>query len=171
MVTGTTEVETISQAVFDALAHRDPAALAERVHPQAEWELVTAKGAPVRGRAAIVQAFEQAWSGIHDVQTVRVRPLSGEAAIVEGRSRYALEGGGFADARVVWLHEVRDGALWRVRLFSSVDAAEDAWRAPSAPEPAPTGERASRQRSKWTKRLSRSLTFSPITGWRERSGE
>src|SRR5690348_3420020 len=41
------------------------------------------------------------------------------ACVVEGRARYPLEGGGFADSHIFWLFTLTDGLLYRSAFFRS----------------------------------------------------
>jgi ketosteroid isomerase-like protein len=119
--------DELVQSVWAAIERQDAAALHELIHPQAVLEMAMARGESVRGRAAVLATLRDAWQRVHSLSIGGLHPLSDEAVIVEGRSRYPLEGGGFADAGLVWLCEFRDGMLCRQRLFSSVEDARAAW--------------------------------------------
>jgi ketosteroid isomerase-like protein len=122
-----TDAVRVARAVFRAIVDEDLQGLAEYVHDAAEWEMVNAQGTLVRGRAAVVEAFARAIGDLHHVSAHGVHPLGEDAVIVTGRSQHRIPAGGFADSPVVWLHELRDGKLWRVRIFASVAAAREAW--------------------------------------------
>jgi hypothetical protein len=42
-----------------------------------------------------------------------------DACVVEGRARYPLEGGGFADSHIFWLFTFKDGLMYRSAFFHS----------------------------------------------------
>jgi hypothetical protein len=121
------EADQLVRTVWAAIDRRDAAALHDLIHPEAALEMAMARGESVRGRDDVLATLREAWERVHSLRIGQLHALSVDAVIVEGRSRYPLEGGGFADTGLVWLCEFRNGMLWRQRLFSSVQDARTAW--------------------------------------------
>ena len=107
--------------------------VAKLIHPDAEMRLLVSFDRPLRGREAVIEALEHGRQAtIYRAQVERFEWLDDEAALAFARARYALEQGGFAEGRIVWLDEIRDGKIWRVRNFrheadarAAYDSAED----------------------------------------------
>jgi len=96
----------------------DPSVVEQLIHPQAEMCLLVSYGRPLRGRAAVINALERGREAeMYRAQVTDIEWLGERTALTSGRARYALEQGGFADARVYWLDEFRAGIIWRVRVF------------------------------------------------------
>lgn len=117
----------LAREVFGAIDGEDAATLHDLIHPDAQLEMAMARGELVNGRDAVLTMLRAAWKRVHSLSISELHQLSADAVIIEGRSRYPLEGGGFADAGLVWLCEYRGGMLWRQRLFNSVNDARTAW--------------------------------------------
>lgn len=47
----------------------------------------------------------------------RFERLDDHTVLTFGRGRYALEGGGFAEGRLYWLDDFRDGLIYRALVF------------------------------------------------------
>jgi len=101
----------------------DPSVIEQLIHPQAEMCLLVSYGRPLRGRAAVINALARGREAeMYRAQVTDVEWLDEHTALTSARARYALEQGGFADAKVYWLDEFRSGLVWRVRVFR--DSAE-----------------------------------------------
>jgi hypothetical protein len=73
----------------------------------------------VKGREAVVEALEHGRrAAIFRAQVERFEWLDEQTSLTFARGRYALEQGGYAEGRIVWLDEIRDGMIWRVRNFT-----------------------------------------------------
>lgn len=119
-------------SVWAAIDRRDPVALQDLIHPEAALEMAMARGRSIHGRDEVLATLAGAWQSVYSLSVGEVHPLTDDAVIVEGRSRYPVEAGGFADVGLVWLCEFRDGLLWHQRLFTSLADAEAAWTAVAA---------------------------------------
>jgi hypothetical protein len=105
-------------------------AIAQLIHPDAEMNLLVSFGKPLRGRVAVVQALEKGrQAAIYMARVSRFEWLDEQTALSFADARYALEQGGFAQGHVVWLDELRDGMIWRVRVFRSEKSARQAYEA------------------------------------------
>jgi hypothetical protein len=92
--------------------------VAELIHPEAEMRLLVSFNRPLHGRDAVVEALERGrQAAIYRAQIERFEWLDDETVLTSARARYALEQGGFAEGRIFWLDEIRDGKIWRVRNF------------------------------------------------------
>jgi hypothetical protein len=88
------------------------------IHPEAEMRLLVSFNRPLRGREAVVEALERGrQAAIYRAQVERFEWLDDQTVLTCARARYALEQGGFAEGRIFWLDEIRDGKIWRVRNF------------------------------------------------------
>jgi hypothetical protein len=88
------------------------------IHPRAEMRLFVSFNRPLRGRDEVIEALERGrQAAIFRAQVERFEWLDEETSLTFARARYALEQGGYAEGRVVWLDEIRDGMIWRVRNF------------------------------------------------------
>jgi hypothetical protein len=114
-------------------------AVAELIHPEAEMRLLVSFNRPLRGRDAVVEALERGrQAAIYRAQVERFEWLDDQTVLTTARARYALEQGGFAEGRVFWLDEFRDGKIWRVRNFKQEADARAAHA--SGTDPGPDGE-------------------------------
>jgi hypothetical protein len=103
--------------------------LAETIHPQAEMRLFVSFNRPLKGREAVLEALEIGrQAAIFRAGVERFEWLDEQTAVTFARARYALEQGGFAEGRVVWLDEIRDGLIWRVRNFRQEAEARAAYQ-------------------------------------------
>jgi hypothetical protein len=98
--------------------------IADTIHPDAEMRLLVSFNRPLRGRTAVLEALEHGrQAAIFRAHVDRFEWLDEQTALTFARARYALEHGGYAEGRIVWLDEIRDGMIWRVRNFKhEVDA-------------------------------------------------
>jgi len=100
----------------------------EVIHPRAEMRLLVSYGEPVYGRDAIVQALQTGREAlIFQAHVEKFEWLDEQTSLTTAHARYPLASGGFGEGRVYWLDELRDGLVWRVRVFSSEDDALDAF--------------------------------------------
>lgn len=121
--------EQLIRSVWSAIDRQDASALHDLIDPEAMLEMAMARGEAIRGRDAVLATLAEAWRHVHSLSIAELHPLTDDAVIVEGRSRYPVETGGFADTGLVWLCEFRDGMLRRQRLFSSLADARAGWSA------------------------------------------
>ncbi len=102
--------------------------IAALIHPEAEMWLLVSFNRMLRGREAVVDALEHGrQAAIFRAEVERFEWLDDHTALSFARARYALEHGGFAEGRVVWLDELRDGMIWRVRYFKHEAEAREAY--------------------------------------------
>jgi hypothetical protein len=110
--------------------------VADLIHPEAEMRLLVSFNRPLRGRDAVVEALERGrQAAIYRAQVERFEWLDDETVLTSARARYALEQGGFAEGRVFWLDEFRDGKIWRVRNFRQETDARAAYASAADPGP------------------------------------
>ena len=79
------------------------------------------------GPAALEQALNAAAGSLHRPTMDGIEAIDDVAAIMFGRVRYPLEGGGFGDRQAAWLNILKDGLMWRVRIYPDVEAARTAY--------------------------------------------
>jgi len=102
--------------------------VADLIHPQAEMRLLVSFNRVLHGREAIVEALERGrQAAIFRAQVERFEWLDDTTALAFARARYALEQGGFAEGRIVWLDEIRDGKIWLVRNYKQEAEAREAY--------------------------------------------
>jgi len=94
-------------------------ALVALVHPDAEIEMVVLGGGAAHGPEGLVVALTQAREGVHRPTMTSVEGLGTDAALMIGRIQYTDARGGLTDRKAVWLTMLRDGLLWRTRVFDS----------------------------------------------------
>jgi hypothetical protein len=102
------------------------------VHPEAEIQMVLLHGEVARGPEGLEAALRDA-TYLHSPQMEHIEPIDEHAAILVGRVRYALEGGGFGDRAAAWLDVLRDGLIWRVLVFPDAEQARQAYEAEIRP--------------------------------------
>lgn len=103
--------------------------LAASIHPKAVMRLLVSFNQLLKGREAIVDALESGrQAAIFRASVERFEWLDEHTALTFARARYALEHGGFAEGRIVWLDEIRDGQIYRVRNFRQESEARRAYR-------------------------------------------
>ena len=110
--------EAMLRAMHEHQVGSSTAELAASIHPQAEMRLFVSFSRLLKGREAVLEALESGrQAAIFRASVERFEWLDEQTALAFARARYALEQGGFAEGRVVWLDEIRDGLIWRVRNF------------------------------------------------------
>jgi len=110
--------EAMLRAMHEHQAGPTTADLAPFIHPDAEMWLLVSFNRPLEGRAAVLEALERGrQAAIFRAHVERFEWLDDQTTLTFARARYALEQGGHAEGRVVWLDEIRDGMIWRVRNF------------------------------------------------------
>jgi hypothetical protein len=113
-----TAAEAMLRAMHEHQVGSSTADLAASIHPRAEMRLFVSFNRPLKGREAVVEALESGRQAeIFRASVERFEWLDEQTTLAFARARYALEHGGFAEGRVVWLDEIRDGLIWRVRNF------------------------------------------------------
>jgi hypothetical protein len=110
---------SIVQAAGRAYAAADWDGYRGFIHPDAEFDILAGGGQTVSGRDRIIEALRASEDDVRaDLQTFeQVRP---GIVLVRGFARAPGQQQGPAFA---WLVEVREGMMWRVRLYSSDRAA------------------------------------------------
>jgi hypothetical protein len=106
------------------------------IHPEAEMRLFVSFDRLLQGRAAVLDALEHGrQAAIFRARVERFEWLDEQTSLSFARARYALEQGGYAEGRVVWLDELRDGMIWRVRNFKHEADARRAYALGDAADP------------------------------------
>ncbi len=108
--------------------------LREHVHADAEIQMVLLHGEIARGPDGLSEALQSAQKSLHLPYGTRIEPIDDSAAIMVGRVRYPLRGGGFGDRAAAWLNVLKDGKIWRVRVYADADEARLAYETEFAPE-------------------------------------
>jgi hypothetical protein len=123
------EAEAMLRAMHEHVKAGDPiASVAATIHPDAEMRLLVSLGQPLRGRDEVVAALETGRrAAIYRAEVVRFEWLDDHTVLSFATARYALEQGGHAEGSVVWLDELQDGLIWRVRVFRSEREARQAY--------------------------------------------
>jgi len=124
-------VEVVT-AAMNAFARGDVDAMAAHVHPDADIEMVGLGGEIVHGVDGLRDALAVAGDRSHRPTMSSVEPVGDDGAMMIGRVRYGDSSGAVWDRDAVWLSIVRDGKIWRVRAFGSVDDAREAYPALAA---------------------------------------
>ena len=120
--------EAMLRAMHEYRAGSPVRDLAPSIHPEAEMRLFVSFNRVLRGRDAVIEALERGrQAAIFRAEVERFEWLDDQSTLTFARARYALEQGGFAEGRVVWLDELRDGLIWRVRNFKQEAAARRAY--------------------------------------------
>src|SRR5579859_2186377 len=103
-------------------------AIAASIHPQATMRLLVSFGRLLRGREAVVEALESGrQAAIFRARVERFEWLDENTVLSFARARYALEQGGYAEGRVVWLDQFRDGLISHVQVFRQEAEARKAY--------------------------------------------
>src|SRR5262249_22442902 len=88
------------------------------IHEDAQMRLLVSFGKLLEGRSAVVEALAGGWAAeTFRARILRFEWLDDSTSLTFAHARYALESGGFAEGNVFWLDEIRDGQIWRVRVF------------------------------------------------------
>ena len=106
--------------------------IAPFIHPECKMRLLVSFGKLLRGREAVLAALGGGrQAAIFRGRVERFEWLDETTVLSFARARYALESGGFAEGRVVWLDQFRDGLIWRVQAFKQEADARRAYAAMS----------------------------------------
>jgi len=98
--------------------------IASFIHHECRMRLLVSFGRLLRGRHAVLEALaEGREAAIYDARLERFEWLDETTVLSFGRARYALEQGGYAEGRVVWLDQFRDGLIWSIQAFMREDDA------------------------------------------------
>jgi hypothetical protein len=120
--------EAMLRAMHEHPGGSSTADISDLIHPDAEMRLLVSFNRVLNGRAAVVEALEHGrQAAIFRAHVERFEWLDEETSLTFARARYALEQGGYAEGRVVWLDEIRDGLIWRVRNFKHEADARQAY--------------------------------------------
>jgi hypothetical protein len=107
--------------------------LSALIHEDAEMRLLVSHGQLIKGRDAVLEALARGWEAeTFHARVERFEWLDGATSLTLARARYALEGGGLTEGKVYWLDELRDGKIWRVRVFKTEADARQAYAEPLA---------------------------------------
>jgi hypothetical protein len=126
-VTEYPDAVALIEAGMRLYAAGDFAALRELVHSEAEIQMAFLQGKFATGPAALEEALNAAAHSVHRPTMEGIEAINDGAAILFGRVRYPLEGGGFGDRQAAWLNVLKDGLMWRVRIYPNVAAAHAAY--------------------------------------------
>jgi hypothetical protein len=112
------EAEAVLRAVHEHSVEEPIERIASLIHPDAEMRLLVSYGELVRGRDAIARALQHG----REATTFRAQVqgfewLDETTSLTTASARYPLRAGGFGEGRVFWLDELRDGMVWRIRVF------------------------------------------------------
>jgi ketosteroid isomerase-like protein len=111
--------EAMLRAMHEHAGGSPTGEIADFIHPDAEMRLLVSFNRLLRGRDAVVEALEHGRpAAIFRAHVERFEWLDEQTSLAFARARYALEQGGYAEGRIVWLDEIRDGKIWRVRNFT-----------------------------------------------------
>ena len=112
----------------------DLAQLRTLVHEDAEIQMAYLHGELACGPNALEEALRAAARSVHRPRMDGVVAIDEGAAILHGRVRYPLDGGGFGDRQAAWLNVLKDGLMWRVRIYADVRTARRAYAEEFLPE-------------------------------------
>jgi uncharacterized protein (TIGR02246 family) len=119
-------VKDLLTALGAAVERLDADQLAELVHQDAVVRPVSADGATL-DRAGYVEWMREAYAGVLRPTVHETRFVDEHTALLVGRQQFSHPGnGGLHDFPVTWLLVERDGLLWRLDHFSTVEEAEAA---------------------------------------------
>ena len=125
MSSGGSEGQTARRAVAAlaaAFASRDPARVAELVHPEAVLRPLALGGEAIVGRDGARRFMQGIGRQVIEARVAAVEQI-GDHAILIGRTFYERPEGGVVDAVAVWAITLRDGLLWRGEGFRTQDEA------------------------------------------------
>lgn len=114
-------------AAMAAYEQGDLDGLAELVHPEAELQMLLLGDDPARGPDGLRDALRPRGDVVHRPTVTHIESISDDAAIMAGRIQYTDTRGGLTDREAVWLTVLREGRLWRTRVFASADEARAAY--------------------------------------------
>jgi ketosteroid isomerase-like protein len=114
-----TALESLLREVHEHEGRAPVGEIASYIHPDCRMRLLVSFGKLLRGRDAVLTALaEGREASIYRARLERFEWLDETTVLSFGRARYALEQGGFAEGRVVWLDRFRDGLIWSIRAFT-----------------------------------------------------
>lgn len=120
--------EAMLRAMHEHQAGAPTTNIEDFIHPRAEMWLLVSFNQPVEGREAVLEALQEGRQAeIFRAHVERFEWLDEETSLTFARARYALEQGGHAEGRIVWLDEIREGMIWRVRNFKHEADAREAY--------------------------------------------
>jgi hypothetical protein len=105
----------------------DLEALSRFVHSDAEIEMLALQGDVARGPDGLRETLESMREGLHRPTMTRIETIGDDAALMIGRIQYADPDRGVTDRSAVWLTVLRDGMLWRTRVFGNAAEARAAY--------------------------------------------
>lgn len=114
---------------MQAYERGDLEALASFVHPDAEIEMLALQRDLALGPEGLVDTLENVRDGLHKPTMTRIEAVDDDAALLIGRIQYADPDRGLIDRSAVWLTVLRDGMVWRTRVFGNVAEARAAYAA------------------------------------------
>ena len=97
-------------------------------HPNARIATVTGGATPLTADEVIAELARVADDSVYSVSSSQAEALDEHAAIVAGRMRRPVEGGGFEDAGHVWLITVLDGLVYRQAVYQQPGEAAAVYR-------------------------------------------
>lgn len=134
-----------SAVVREAMAayeRGDLDALLALVHSEAEIEMLILDGGVARGPEGLAEALAMAAKQVHRPKMSRVEEIGTDAALMIGRIQYGDAERGISDHEAVWLNVLRDGMIWRSKVFASAPEARAAYAELKAPQRPPRFRRA-----------------------------
>lgn len=114
-----TDPATIVADAMAAYERGDLEALALFIHAEAEIEMFARQRDVARGPEGLRDTLESAREGLHRPTVTRFESVGDDAALMIGRIQYTDAGGGVTDRSAVWLTVLRDGLVWRTRVFGT----------------------------------------------------
>ena len=112
----------------------DFASLRGLVHEDAEIQMAFLRGDIAYGRDGLEQALHAAANSVHQPRIDVWEEIDENAAIMHGQVRFPLDGRGFGDRPAAWLNVLKDGLMWRVRIYPTVEAARHAYETEFQPQ-------------------------------------
>ena len=119
-----------ARVVAEAMAayeRGDLEALSSFIHPQAEIEMLALQRDVALGPEGLVDTLENVRDRLHKPTMTRIEAVADDAALMIGRIQYADPDRGVTDRSAVWLTVLRDGMLWRTRVFGNTADARAAY--------------------------------------------
>ena len=124
----TADPASIVAEAMSAYERGDLEALAGFIHPDAEIEMFARQRDVAVGPDGLRDTLESVREGVHKPTMTRIENVGDDAALMVGRIQYAdTERGGVIDRNAVWLTVLRDGLLWRTRVFGTPAEARAAY--------------------------------------------
>ena len=102
--------------------------LSRFIHPDAEIEMLVLQGDVALGPDGLRDTLESVRGGLHKPTMTRIENVGDDAAVMIGRIQYTDPvRGGVTDRNAAWLTILRDGMVWRTRVFGTPDEARAAY--------------------------------------------